>query len=538
MTAAKLALNARYRIAPGGCSVKQALDVFVRDARDALRGIRRRPGFTALAVLTLALGIGVNGAALTTAYDVLGRPLPYGSPQRIVVLNLLFPDGGDLGFSPSDVNDWLRRLNGVDAAAAYYTRDVTVRSRTRSTVVKAAFVTDRFFDVFGSKADVGQARLSSDVATVAVAHGRVGDIVGGDVAEAVGAALTVGGTARTVTAVLGTDFAFPNEQVAVWLPSRVGLLEGGYSKIVARLRPGVTEAQFRDEARRVARELKTDGHNAVSVTALGESIVGRMRLLLIAATVGSLLVLAVACANVATLFIGRDIGRRREYATRLALGARRTDLVRSILTETSIFALLAAAVGVLLGGWALSWFTSAAGCGVSAVVASASRWCRRGRHRCRDSGRGAADGRRAGVARRRGHFSAFLKPTSSSRPAVWTVRRLLVVAQLASCCMLLIGAGLLMRTVSVLLREDAGFDPVMRRRENRSLRQGARRPRTRAVCPLAARPDANAPRRAGAPASAATCRRAHRRCRCRLTSRTTARGHRDWSKWARPRPVS
>src|SRR4051812_45241730 len=111
----------------------QLFGAFQRDARDAMRGIRRRPGFTTFAVLALALGIGVNGAALTTAYDILGRPLPYESPQRIVVLNLLFPDGGDLGFSPSDVNDWLARLDGVEAAAAYYTRDVTVRSGARST---------------------------------------------------------------------------------------------------------------------------------------------------------------------------------------------------------------------------------------------------------------------------------------------------------------------------------------------------------------------------------------------------------------------
>src|SRR4051812_17145480 len=128
-------------------------ETLARDLRDAMRGMRRRPGFSALVVLTLALGIGVNGAAITTAYGILGRPLPYRSPERIVVVNLHFADGGDLGFSPGEVGEWLRRLNGVDAAAAYYTRDVTIHAGSRSTVVRAAFVTDDFFNVLGVGAE-------------------------------------------------------------------------------------------------------------------------------------------------------------------------------------------------------------------------------------------------------------------------------------------------------------------------------------------------------------------------------------------------
>src|SRR5262245_14234011 len=324
----------------------QSIEIPVRDLRDAVRGIRQRPGFTALAVLTLTLGIAVNGAAIATAYGILIRPLPYESPDRIVVVNLLFPDGGDLGFAPDRADEWLRRLDGVEAAAAYYTRDVTIRAGSRSAVVRAAFVTDRFFEVFGT-----------DATTPAIARGRVAEVLGGVAADAVGASVTVGAAARTVTAVLPSEFAFPSEQIGVWLPWRVPPIEAGYSKIVARLRPGVTLAQFRERASRVARELTSDARNTMSVTPLGESIVAGMRRLLVAAVAGSLLVLVVACANVATLFIGRDIGRRREFATRLALGARRVDLVRSVLTETLVFALLAAVTGLLLGSAALRWFT-------------------------------------------------------------------------------------------------------------------------------------------------------------------------------------
>ncbi len=435
-----------------------AIDTLLRDLRDAARGMRQRPGFTALAVLTLALGIGVNGAAITTAYGILVRPLPYDSAERIVVLNLLFPDGGDLGFSDSAAGEWLRHLDGVEAAAAYYTRDVTVRAGSHGTVVRAAFVTDQFFDVFGAKPQAGQARLSTEAATLCVASGRVSELLGADAAQAVDTPVTIGAAPRTVAAVLPPAFAFPNEQIGVWLPFKVPPLEGGYSKIVARLRPGVTPAQFREAASRAAHDLKTDPHNPISVTPLGESIVGGMRRLLIAAVAGSLLVLAVACANVATLFIGRDIGRRREFATRLALGARRVDLVRSVLVEAILVATLAAIAGLVLGEAGLTWFTGAAASEFPRLV-----------HVRMDAAVAAAiagltlaaafvSGAVPAWHAARGDFSGFLKPTSSSRPGVWTVRRLLVVAQIACCCMLLVGAGLLMRTVTVLLHEDAGFD--------------------------------------------------------------------------------
>jgi hypothetical protein len=249
-------------------------DAMTRDVRNALRGIRQRPGFTALAVLTLALGIGVNGAAITTAYGILVRPLPYPSSERIVVVNLLFPDGGDLGFSPGRVDDWLRRIDGVEAAAAFYTRDVTVRAGSRSTVLRAAFVTDGFFDVLGARPDAGQARVSTQAATVSLARARVAELLDGRAADAVGTAVTIGGTSRTIAAVLPSEFAFPSEQIGAWLPWHSPPLETGYSKIVARLRPGVTLAQFRDGLTRVGRELTSD---PISVTLLGESIVGGMR---------------------------------------------------------------------------------------------------------------------------------------------------------------------------------------------------------------------------------------------------------------------
>ena len=106
----------------------QSIEAVWQDARFALRVMRKAPAFTALAVVTLALGIGVNVASFAVAYGILIRPLPYRQPSRIVVLNLLFADGNDQGFSPRALRDWLPRLRTIEVAAAYCRREVTVRS--------------------------------------------------------------------------------------------------------------------------------------------------------------------------------------------------------------------------------------------------------------------------------------------------------------------------------------------------------------------------------------------------------------------------
>lgn len=132
-----------------------SVEAIWQDTRYALRGMKKRPGFTSLAVVTLALGIGVNAASLAVAYGILVRPLPYVEPSRVIILNLLFADGGDLGFSPGALQEWLPHLRTVEAAAGYYRREVTVRSGVRSTVVPAAFVTERFFDVLERRLKLG-----------------------------------------------------------------------------------------------------------------------------------------------------------------------------------------------------------------------------------------------------------------------------------------------------------------------------------------------------------------------------------------------
>jgi putative ABC transport system permease protein len=441
------------------------IESMVQDARHALRAMRKAPTFSITVIVTLALGIGVNAAAVAVAYGLLVRPLPYRDPARVVILNLLFPDGGDLGFSPGAVRDWLPRLRTADAAAAYFRREVTVRSGDRSTVVPAAIVTDQFFDVLGTPARHGQAQVRTGSPELVIGARSVARILSARDGQVVGLPITVSDRSHTIGGVMPEGVAFPDDAIGLWLPSPV-LLSGtraqdsGYSKIIIRLKPGVTMQELRADANRVRLELNPSSREGVSLVVLGESVVAGMRPLLLAAVAGALLVLLVACANVATLFIGRDVARERETAARMAVGATGFQLVRGVIIETLLFAVAASVVGVGLGSMVLKMFVTGASGTVSGlhrvvmdfpvVIAIAGltilvtmlcsivpAW-----HAARSSA------------------SPFLRIAAGARPRAWRVRRALVVAQVACSCVLLIGAGLLLRTVQVLMQEDHGFEPA------------------------------------------------------------------------------
>ena len=444
---------------------KQLVAGIWRDTRYALRGMRRRPGFAVLSIATLALGIGVNTTSVAVAHGILVRPLPYADPSRVVILNLLFADGGDLGFSGNALRDWLSRLRTVETAAGYYRREVTVRVADRSTVVPAALVTDQFFRVLGTPAVAGQLPSAGSAADVVVGQRVLHQVVNGDRSNVAGAPLSLSDEPRAIAAVMPSDFAFPDDEIGLWLPSPALIAggkpgSGGYSKIVARLKPGVSLAQLREDANRVRLELNPTSREIVSVDVLGESVIGGLRRLLTITLAGALLVLLVACANVATLFIGRDVARQRELAARMALGATTPQLVRSVLVETSLIAVIASIIGAGLGAVMLQVFVSQASSSVSglhrvtmglpiafaiaALTIVVSLIC------------GIVPALHAARTR----VSPFLRGASSPGPQAWRLRGALVVAQIALSCVLLIGAGLLTRTVFALMHDDHGFRPA------------------------------------------------------------------------------
>jgi len=441
--------------------VAAALGSLWSDARQAWAGLRRRPGMSALAVTTLALCIGMNVAAFAAAYGVLIRPLPYPDASRVAILNILFHDGGDLGFSPDALQQWLPRLRTVQSAAGYSVKDVTIRAAGRATVRQAALVTESFFDVLGVPPTIGHSRIRPGAPDVVVSPRAAADLLGADLPHTLGTGISISDRPHVIGGIAGAQFAFPDEQVSVWIPSSAltsgtRAQDAGYSRIIARLKPGTTLDQFRDDANRVRLELDPASREIVSVTQLGEAVVGSAGVLLRGSLVGAVLVLIVGCANVTTLFIGRDVSRRRELVTRMAVGASPGRLVRGVLVEVALIAGLSAIAGSIVGWMTIRILASHAADSVAGIrsvemsvpvlvaivgltilttmlCAVAPVW-----HALRLE------------------FTPAARGTTESLHA-WQVRRVLVVAQIAVSCVLLIGAGLLARTVSALIRADHGF---------------------------------------------------------------------------------
>ncbi len=427
-----------------------------------MRSLWRSPSFAAVTVLTLSLGIGVNAVALSMVYEILIRPLPYAQPSKIVVLNQFFPAGSELGLSPADVQNWLPRLQTIESAAAYYTRDVTVRSGNRSTVVTAAFVTDRFFDVLGTPAQFGKAAAESAPPTAVLGIAAVGSLQLPKGAEALGHPLTTGQQAYVVRGIMPLEFAFPSEQISLWLPSSVLLTgtrpeDSGYSKLVARLKPGVTADQVHQDIDRILRELKSQ--NKATVSVVGDSVVSEIRPVLRVALVGALLLLFVACANVTTLSLGRAIARQRELGARLALGATGWQLARGVLLEAAVIAGAAAVLAILIAASLVKLFSHVAtgvvprlqlvavnvdSLSLTAGITIVVTFC------CAAIPMGHAA---------RARYQPFLRLGPRAGRGWRQVRAALVITQITLSCVLLIGAALLGRTVVLLMKDDHGFDP-------------------------------------------------------------------------------
>jgi len=421
----------------------------------ALRSNIRKPGVAILAIVTLALGVAVNAASFAVTYSVLGRPLPYAEPSRIVILDSSFADGANVGFAPRVLPEWLQRLGTVQAASAYSRREVTVRTGTTTAVVPAALVTRPFFEVLGVRSEAGGTVVRPEDGQIVVSRRAVEQLWGDSDVNPTGMPVSVSERSYTVAGVMPSEFAFPDNEISVWLPSAEKAL--GYSRIVARLKPDVTLDQVREEANRIGREISPNAKEMSTVTPIGEAQVKGLQRLLAVTLAGAALVLLVACANVGTLFLGRDITRHGELVTRAALGASRLRLARALLVETFLIASLASLIGVvvsvgvvrllvsqtasLVGGLSveIGWPVIA---GIVALTMLTTLLC------------GVTP---AWQAMNLGASS--LLHIGTHTPRLWKLRNTLVVAQIALCTILLVGAGLLVRTVSALLNDDHGFRP-------------------------------------------------------------------------------
>ncbi len=454
-----------------------------QDMKYGARMLVKSPGFTIVAVLTLALGIGANTAIFTVVNAVLLRAQPFDQPERLA---MVWEHNKGRGrpmnvISPANFLDWREQNSVFQDMAAFIDTTANLTNVEDPEEMRVTYATVNYFDVLGVKPRVGRTFAPEDdrdgqSSVIVLSHGFWQRRMGSD-PSAIGKQIHLNGLPRTIIGVMPPPFklhvragSFVSEPTEIWLPNQftdqARVRRGRAWMSIARLKPGVTMEQAHAEmeiiGERLAKEYPDFNTNwSVNVVALSEQMTGEIRPALLMLTAAVAFVLLIACANVASLLLARGAAREREIAIRTALGAGRRRVVRQVLTESLLLAGAGGALGLLLAQWGVDTLTAVAPRGllpgeglrldasVFTFTLGASvltgvlfgllpAWIT-SRVDLGDSLKEGGRGTSAGTQRTR-------------------ARSLFVVAEVSLAVVLLVGAGLLIQSFARLAAVDPGFD--------------------------------------------------------------------------------
>ena len=445
-----------------------------QDLRYGVRMLLKQPGFTLIAVVTLALGIGANTAIFSIVKGVLLRPLPYAEPQQLVRLFESVERAAlaseRMEVAPANFLDWRAQTQSFSGLAAYGTTGSVISEGGEAERLEGSLVTADFF------ATLGVAPLRGR--TFAVEDEQASErlvIIGYDVwqrrfggaEDLIGRTIQLDGFGFTVIGVMPQGFQYPQRTQIYELyrlsPAQRQMREAHFLKVIARLKPGVTVAQAQAELSGVARRLaeqypQTNRHWSANVVPLLEEQVSQVRPALLALLGAVALVLLIACINVASLLLARAVGRQGEIGIRLALGAGRGHIVRQLLTESLLLAILGGAAGLLLGGWALDGLMALAPENLPRLGEVRLDATVLGFTLLLSVVTGILFGLAPAWQAARQDVNATLKQGTGRHSGQRRLFSVLVVAEIALTLVVLLGAGLLVNSFGRLMQVEPGLD--------------------------------------------------------------------------------
>ncbi|HEX6049151.1 MAG TPA: ABC transporter permease [Gemmatimonadaceae bacterium] len=443
------------------------------DLRYAVRGLRASPGFTAVALLTLAMGIGASTTIFSVANAVLLRPFPYHEPERIVRLYETNPTTETFGISEPNYLDWLERVRSLSQLAAFTAENVSLLGEGDPEELGAMVATPSLFPLLGVRPLLGrvfgEAEAKPDAAArVVVLSNAVWQTRFGADPQIIGRTVNLSGTSYEVIGVMPPAFAFPGNP-ALWMPLAPSMTPRGETArgnrrlgVIGRLAPDVTLARALDEMRSVARDLarqypETNAEWGANVTSLEEWLIGdelRMRVQVLLVAVGLLLLMG--CVNVANLLLARATARQREMSVRAALGAGRGRIVRQLLTESLVLAAIGAAFGIALTAMAVPVLRDVGETAIPRLDELSIDWRVVAFGIVASVFTGILFGIAPALQASRADLNDVLR-AGGRVAAAGRLRSILIVASVALALVLLVGAGLVGRSFDRLMRVDYGF---------------------------------------------------------------------------------